>query len=104
MEDTKTMMRIWGTTALTALLLASVATPAMAVFTECSVTRDVELANRPEGRSDPRFPIVEAGGKVAIRDRFGGWRFVVYYRGDETTYGWLPQTVLTNCRSREGTP
>jgi hypothetical protein len=48
------------------LLLAAVAvvalvTPAIATYTECTVTKEISLASRPGGHSEPRYLTVNKG-------------------------------------------
>jgi hypothetical protein len=79
------------------------ATPAMALYTECTVTRDMDLATRPNGPSEPRYRRIEKGDKIAYRQSYQGWWFVMHAKDDSVDYGWVPQNVLSNCTAREGT-
>jgi hypothetical protein len=83
-------------------------TTANAFYTECTVTKETPLANRPNGSSDPRFSVVRKGDKVAFRDRYEDWWFVLHHiNGDENStgeYGWIHKSVLTDCQKRDGTP
>jgi len=38
----------------------------MASYTECSVTKEMELATRPNGPTEPRYAIINKGDKVAL--------------------------------------
>ena len=77
----------------------------MAFYTECTVTKDTQLSIRPNGPTEPRYATVNKGDKVAFRDRYQGWWFVLHYSGQSSVdYGWLPENVLTNCQKQEGTP
>lgn len=78
--------------------------PANAFYTECTVSKEAELANRPGGNIDPRFQPVEKGDKVAFRDKFEGWWFVMHSKDGITDYGWLPENILTRCKKMDGTP
>jgi hypothetical protein len=89
--------------AIAALSLAMQA-PAQAVYTECSVTKDTSIVNRPNGNADPRWSSLKKGDKVAIRDIYQDWRFVFFRDLGENQYGWLPKSVLINCERQEGTP
>jgi hypothetical protein len=84
-------------------------TVAHAFYTECTVTKEMHLANRPNGSSDPRFGIIKKGDKVAFRDKYKDWWFVLHYNYDgkilvDVNYGWIPRSVLTDCQQQEGTP
>jgi hypothetical protein len=46
----------------TAIAIVALATPAMAFYTECTVTRDMDLATRPNGPSEPRYMGISKGG------------------------------------------
>ena len=85
-------------------VLAIASTTASAFYTECTVTKEMHLANRPNGSSDPRFGIINKGDKVAFRDKHKDWWFVIHYNGNTPEYGWVPRNVLTNCQVQEGTP
>lgn len=82
--------------------------PAMAFYTECVVTKDTSLSIRPSGPTEPRYQPVNKGDKVAFRASYQGWWFVMHaIQADDswiTDYGWLPQSVLTNCKPQDGTP
>jgi hypothetical protein len=52
-------------------LAAMTATPVMASYTECAVTKETRLAIRPNGPDEPRWLPVPKGGRVAYRNRFG---------------------------------
>ncbi|NOJ39072.1 hypothetical protein [Bradyrhizobium australiense] len=93
------------------LLLAAAALIALpvashAAYTECTVPKETELANRPGGQTEPRWLPIEKGQKVAIRDTYRDWVFVVHFGKDsgESVYGWVQRSDLANCRAREGTP
>jgi len=79
-------------------------TPARAFYTECTVTKDTQLTNRPGGKTDVRYGSVMKGDKVAFRDKHKDWWFVLHYRDGSTRYGWLPKSILTACKVMEGTP
>jgi hypothetical protein len=73
------------------------------------VTKDIKLAIRPNGPTEPRYAQINQGDKVAFRNRYQDWLFVLHYGhdGDVQTgvdYGWIPENVLTNCQEQEGTP
>jgi hypothetical protein len=85
-----------------ALLLTS--TPALAFYTECSATKDMGLATRPDGPTEPRYQRIEKGDKLAFRNSYKDWWFVLPYKGDTTEYGWVPRNALTDCQRQEGTP
>jgi hypothetical protein len=81
----------------------------MAFYTECAVTKEMELATRPGGPTEPRYRIINKGDKVAFRNNYQNWWFVMHavHNDDDSwtvNYGWVPQSVLTNCQEREGTP
>jgi len=79
-------------------------TPANAFYTECTVSKDIELAIRPGGETEPRYMPVNKGDKVAFRGEYQDWWFVMHDSDGRTDYGWLPKSVLTKCRKMEGTP
>jgi len=87
-------------------IAAAMTTPAAAFYTECTVTKDTELAIRPDGPSEPRYYMpVSKGDKVAYRNQYQNWWFVLHYSGGDTTdYGWLPRAILKNCHAVDGTP
>ena len=89
---------------IAAALVALVPTSSRAFYTECSVQKDIELANRPGGQTEPRWVPLEKGNKVAIRDTYQDWVFVLHWTGDSSEYGWLPRNALASCRPKEGTP
>jgi hypothetical protein len=93
---------------LAASAVVALVTPAMATYTECTVTKEISLASRPGGPSEPRYLTVNKGDKVAYRQSYQGWWFVMHatHADDSWTvdYGWIPQKVLTNCKPMEGTP
>ena len=90
---------------LAAVSVVALATPATAFYTECTVTKDTELSIRPGGPSEPRYMPVNKGDKVAYRNSYQDWWFVMHASGDSAVdYGWLPRNVLTNCHQMEGTP
>jgi hypothetical protein len=78
--------------------------PASAFYTECTVSKDTELANRPDGPTEPRYMPVDKSDKVAFRDKYQDWWFVMHSKDGSTDYGWLPASVLTRCKKMEGTP
>ena len=47
---------------------------------------------------------VNKGDKVAVRDEYQDWWFVMHSSDGSTDYGWLPKKVLTRCKQMEGTP
>lgn len=89
---------------LASAALTALTAPASAFYTECTVAKDTELANRPGGQTEPRYMPVNKGDKVAFRDKYQDWWFVMHYADGRTDYGWLPQNVLTRCKKMEGTP
>jgi hypothetical protein len=97
--------RFLTTISAAAIALAAVtATPAMAFYTECTVSKDTELATRPNGPTEPRYAPVNKGDKVAFRGSYHDWWFVMHAKEGGEDYGWLPRNVLTNCQKQEGTP
>ena len=91
------------------LLLATAAVVAFATashasYTECIVQKDTDLVTRPGGPPEPRWSPLEKGEKVAIRDTYRDWVFVVHFVDDRGDYGWLPRNTLINCQAKEGTP
>ena len=89
---------------LTAVAVIALMAPASAFYTECTVTKDTELANRPGGQTEPRYMSVNKGDKVAFRDKYQDWWFVMHAKDGSTDYGWLPENVLTKCKKMDGTP
>lgn len=91
---------------LTAAALTAVPALAHASYTECTVPKETELANRPGGQTDPRWLPIEKGQKVAIRDTYRDWVFVVHFDKDSggSAYGWVQRNDLANCRAKDGTP
>jgi hypothetical protein len=93
---------------LSAALALACTSPAMAFYTECSVTKDTRLLNRPNGWAEPRFAQVDKGDKVAFRDRYQKWWFVLHVVGEapnmSADYGWISENVLTDCQPKDGTP
>jgi hypothetical protein len=87
-----------------AIAIIALATPAMAFYTECTVKRDMALASRPNGPSEPRYMGIDKGDKVAYRQSYQGWWFVMHAKNDAVDYGWVRQKVLSNCKAQEGTP
>jgi hypothetical protein len=88
-----------------AAALLAFATPSHAIYTECTVKKDMDVVNRPGGdRGDPRWPSLQKGGKAAIRDVFQDWVFVTFFDDDGSHYGWVRRSALANCQAREGTP
>lgn len=47
---------------------------------------------------------VDKGDKVAFRDKYQEWWFVMHSKDGITDYGWLPENVLTRCKKMDGTP
>jgi hypothetical protein len=90
---------------LAAAVVIAFATPSHAIYTECTVKKDMDIVNRPGGdRGDPRWPSLQKGENVAIRDSFQSWVFVTFFDDDGSHYGWVQRNALTNCQAREGTP
>jgi hypothetical protein len=89
---------------LAAAAVAAFATPSYASYTECAVQKDTDMVNRPGGSTDPRWSPLEKGNKVAIRDTYRDWVFVVHFVDDRSEYGWVPRDALVKCQPREGTP
>ena len=87
----------------TAAVVASSA-PSYASYTECTVRKDTDLVNRPGGLTEPRWSPLEKGGKVAIRDTYRDWVFVVHFVDDRGEYGWVPRNALVTCQAKDGTP
>ncbi|MCP1762373.1 hypothetical protein [Bradyrhizobium japonicum] len=77
-----------------------------ASYTECTMPKETELANRPGGQTEPRWLPIEKDQKVAIRDTFRDWVFVVHFDKDsgESVYGWVQRNDLASCRAKDGTP
>lgn len=94
--------------AATVLIAVISATPAMASYTECTVNKDTDLAIMPNGPTEPRYQPVNKGDKVAFRGSYKDWWFVLHYTGSGadsiSDYGWVPKSVLTDCREQDGTP
>jgi hypothetical protein len=88
---------------LIAAVVVAFATPSHAIYTECIVKKDTETLNRPGGHREPRWPGLQKGENVAIRDIFQDWVFVTYF-SDQYEYGSVPRNVLVNCQAKEGTP
>jgi hypothetical protein len=90
---------------LAAAVVIAFATPSHAIYTECTVKKDMDIVNRPgSDRGDPRWPSLQKGENVAIRDSFQSWVFVTFFDDDGSHYGWVQRNALTNCQAREGTP
>lgn len=90
---------------LAAAALVTFATPLHAFYTECTVTKDIETMDRPHGITMGRWSPLKKGGKVAVRDTYQDWVFVLHFSDDgHEEYGWVPRNVLDNCKSQEGTP
>ena len=90
---------------ITATVIVSLAAaPAVAIYTECTVTKDMDLATRPNGPSEPRYIRIAKGDKVAFRQSYQDWWFVMHAKGPMIDYGWIPKNVLSNCEEQEGTP
>ena len=87
-----------------AAVINAITTSASASYTECTVTKDTQLAIRPGGPSEPRYAPVNKGDKVAYRNQYQAWWFVLHYSDNNADYGWLPRAILGNCHGREGTP
>jgi hypothetical protein len=47
---------------------------------------------------------LEKGGKIAIRDSFRDWTFVVHFDKGQSVYGWMQRNDLVSYQSKEGTP
>jgi hypothetical protein len=94
------------------LAVLAVPTPSHASYTECVALKEITLATRPGGDTEPRWSPVEKGNAVAIRDVYRDWVFVIHHNtygeGDsktvETQYGWLPRKAISGCRQMDGTP
>ena len=89
---------------LAVVALFALTAPASAFYTECTVSKDIELANRPDGQTEPRYMPVNKGDKVGVHDEYQDWWFVMHSSDGSTDYGWLPKKVLTRCKQMEGTP
>jgi hypothetical protein len=76
----------------------------MASYTECTVTKTMDLATRPNGPTEPRYREIEKGDKVAFRGSYQDWWFVMHAKDETTDYGWVPKNALSNCKAQEGTP
>jgi hypothetical protein len=90
---------------LAAAALVSFATPSHAFYTECTVKKDIEAMDRPHGITMGRWSPLKKGEKVAVRDTYQDWVFVLHFPdGGQGEYGWVPRNILDNCKSQEGTP
>jgi hypothetical protein len=73
-----------------------------------TVTKETHLLSRLDGQIEPRYMIVNKGDKVAGRQSYQGWWFVMHavQNGDrwDVDCGWLPRNILTDCHEKEGTP
>jgi hypothetical protein len=84
-------------TTVTALsVLAALSSPSHAVYTGCTVKKDTDLVNRPGGNSDPRWPTLQRGEDVAIRDVFRDWVFVTYFTKRGVVALERPDTVTSS--------
>jgi hypothetical protein len=54
--------------------------------------------------NSPKAGAIDKGDKVAFRDSYQGWWFVMHAKDGTVDYGWAPQDVLSNCSRQEGTP
>jgi hypothetical protein len=104
-EPMNKLLKPLAVAAMSIAMLSSAA----AFYTECTVAKDMQLATRPDGPSEPRYMPVNKGDKVAFRASYENWWFVLNYGpdgrdGDRADYGWLPKNVLIECQGREGTP
>jgi len=90
------------------MLACLFATPALAIYTECTVTKDMDLATRPNGPTEVRYRAIVKGDKVAFRGTYRDWWFVMHAKdeGGEhwVDYGWVRQKDLNDCETKEGTP
>ena len=100
------------------ILATAMVTSVNAFYTQCTVHKDIEPVNRPNGETVPRWPSLEKGEKVAIRSTYNSktksaathehkyynWVFIYYFRPGEQWFGWVPANVLDNCQAMEGTP
>jgi hypothetical protein len=93
--------------ALGAAVLAAtiiITTPAQASFTECTVKKGIDILNRPDGHLEGRFTPLEKGEKVAIRDTYQDWVFVLHFVTDHNEYGWIKRNSVDSCKAMDGTP
>jgi hypothetical protein len=88
---------------LAAGVVMAFATSSHAAHTACTVKQDTATLNRPGGNQEPRWPRLQKGEEIAIRDIFQDWAFITFFI-DDYEYGWVPRNVLINCQLKEGTP
>jgi hypothetical protein len=62
------------------------------------------MLNRPGGSTVGRWTPLERDAKVAIRDTYQDWVFVLHWVDDQQQYGWVLRNALDKCRVQEGTP
>jgi hypothetical protein len=98
------------------LISTALVCPANAIYTQCTVQKDMQAVSRPGGETEPRWPSLEKGEKVAIRSTYNSktnesatfksydWVFIIHYVDHAQWFGWIPANVLVNCQSQEGTP
>jgi hypothetical protein len=90
--------------AAAAALISGGAGPAHAFFTECTAVKNVQALDRPQGIVIGRFAEIKTGEKLAVRDTYQDWAFVLRYDLGREQYGWVRQTTLDMCTKRDGTP
>jgi hypothetical protein len=90
---------------LAAAAVVALATPAYASHWECTLQKDTHSMNRPNARyPEWRLPGFEKGDVISIRDTVGRWDFITRSGpSDDPGYGWVPHSVLGNCRAADGT-
>jgi hypothetical protein len=64
----------------------------MAFYTECTVTKDTVLSIRPGGPTEPRYTSVDKGDKVAFRNSYQDWWFVMHAKDGIVDYGCFHET------------
>jgi len=73
-----TMIRvILATIAAAAIAGFTLTSLARAFYTECTVIKDTQLSIRPDGPTEPRYAPINEGDKVAFRNRYQKWWFVL---------------------------
>lgn len=73
--------------------------------------KETSFYRMPGGSIEPRFTLAMRGDKVALKDQYKNWHFVLHYIGkhpggtvDSVEYSWIAANVLADCRNMEGTP
>jgi hypothetical protein len=66
--------------------------------------KEIEAVSRPGGQTQPRWRPLEKREKVAIRDVYQDWVFVLHFVDEHEEYGWVPRAALMRCQAKDGTP